>query len=188
MRDERQSSERRGLRLRRLMLGALAVLVVAGVVVVALMAIRANTSETASVRVRLPDEGRNHVAVDEPVHHEHLPPASGQHYPITARYGVYARTLKPGLWVHNLEHGAIVLLYKCTDDCDDVLAKTETVRNQLPNGDFGEVKFIATPYEDMEPKFTLVAWRWHEPFEKFDAQRVRDFYRDFVDRGPERAP
>ena len=40
------------------------------------------------------------------------PPASGPHYSVWASYGVHDEepALERGLWVHNLEHGGIVLL------------------------------------------------------------------------------
>src|SRR4030095_7782583 len=49
------------------------------------------------------------------------PPASGKHYPAPGgpiRGGLYGpddKTVPMG-WVHNLEHGAIALLYSCTPD------------------------------------------------------------------------
>lgn len=65
-----------------------------------------------------PDMGHTHVAVGTQVTYTYCPPASGRHYnaaangPITARvYGPGDAVIPEG-WVHNLEHGALVLLYK----------------------------------------------------------------------------
>lgn len=38
------------------------------------------------------------------------PPASGPHYPVWAGWGVHDDVVERGLWVHNLEHGGIVVL------------------------------------------------------------------------------
>ena len=48
------------------------------------------------------------------------PPSSGPHYPVWASYGVAEDVLERGSWVHNLEHGAIVLLIG-----DDASAEAE---------------------------------------------------------------
>ena len=65
-----------------------------------------------------PDMGRRHVAVGEKVTYTYCPPASGSHYnaanagPIQPRfYGPNDRVLPEG-WIHNLEHGAMVILYR----------------------------------------------------------------------------
>ncbi len=56
------------------------------------------------------NEGWSHK--NDPVDHVYVnnPPASGPHYPVWASYGVHEDPLERGFWVHNLEHGAIVLL------------------------------------------------------------------------------
>lgn len=146
------------------------------------------SAEVAARRIRVDDEGRLHVPVGTPIEYANVPPASGTHYPITAPYGVYERPVEEGLWVHNLEHGAIALLYRCDTDCDEVVPPIEAIYDELPNAAFGEVKLIAMPYASLVPKYMLVAWHWQEPMDSFDPDRVREFYRDFVDRGPEAAP
>lgn len=41
------------------------------------------------------------------------PPSSGSHYPQWAAYQEYTTPVPRGFYVHNLEHGAVVLLYNC---------------------------------------------------------------------------
>ncbi|MGH7326718.1 MAG: DUF3105 domain-containing protein [Polyangiaceae bacterium] len=41
------------------------------------------------------------------------PPSSGEHYPIWAAYQAYSTPVPRGYYVHDLEHGAIDLLYNC---------------------------------------------------------------------------
>ena len=140
-------------------------------------------------RIRIENEGRLHVKEGNVVEYKANPPASGDHYPVWSRYGVFEEPVNPGYWVHNLEHGAIVLLYTCTDDCEQVRDEIAKVYAVLPDGAFGEAKFLATPYEgELDSRFMLIAWNWQEPFDQFDANRVEGFYNEFLDRGPERAP
>ena len=187
-RAERQRSARL---MRRLRLAGLAVLgtgVVAALAVL-VIALGRGPDTDAPQRNRIENEGRQHVPEGSVVEHEADPPASGDHYPVWSRYGVFDEPVNPGYWVHNLEHGAIVLLYTCTEDCEQVRAEINQVYASLPDGAFGEVKLLATPYEgDFGSRFMLIAWDWQEPFDEFDAGRIEQFYREFLDDGPERAP
>src|SRR5215469_7417837 len=54
-------------------------------------------------------EGFNHVDACSYVDYHTLPPSSGDHYPFWAAYMTYDQPVPEGYWVHNLEHGAIVL-------------------------------------------------------------------------------
>lgn len=60
--------------------------------------------------VAVPSEGWTHVENDDELVYEHNPPASGPHLDLWAAYQVHDSPVKRGSWVHNLEHGAIVLL------------------------------------------------------------------------------
>ncbi len=67
-----------------------------------------------------PDQGNQHVAVGDKIMYPVCPPASGKHInqtgygPIAPKvYGPNDGTVPNG-WVHNLEHGGLVLLYSCT--------------------------------------------------------------------------
>ncbi len=187
-RAERQRSARLMRRLRLAGLAVLATGVVAALAVL-VIALGRGPDTDAPQRNRIENEGRQHVAEGSVVEHQADPPASGDHYPVWSRYGVFEEPVNPGYWVHNLEHGAIVLLYTCTDDCERVRADINRIYASLPDGAFGEVKLLATPYEaDFGSRFMLIAWNWQEPFDEFDAGRIERFYREFLDRGPERAP
>jgi Protein of unknown function (DUF3105) len=65
-----------------------------------------------------PDMGNKHVAVGTRVTYTYCPPASGSHYigtgvgPIKPRVYGPADTAIPEGWIHNLEHGALLILYR----------------------------------------------------------------------------
>ena len=68
-----------------------------------------------------PDMGQAHVPFGEQVRYTYCPPASGNHVnrsgfgPIEPEaYGPNDRSQPQG-WIHNLEHGALVVLYSCAD-------------------------------------------------------------------------
>lgn len=187
-RHERQRAARTMRRLRLAGMALLGAAVVAALAVL-VIAIGRGPDTEATQRIRIENEGRRHVDEGSVVEYQADPPASGDHYPVWSRYGVFEEPVNPGYWVHNLEHGAIVLLYACTDDCARLRADIGKVHASLPDGAFGEVKLLATPYEgELDTPFMLIAWNWQEPFDEFDAGRIESFYREFLDRGPERAP
>jgi hypothetical protein len=134
------------------------------------------------------DEGATHVADGTPLSYRSRPPSSGNHYAQWAGYQFYDRELSPGNWVHNLEHGAIVLLYnpdKCAADCLTALRDTYT---SLPPSKFRTVKALVTPYRDMDKAIAVVAWTWIDEMDVVDKARITAFYRAHVDRGPEDVP
>ena len=66
-----------------------------------------------------PDMGQTHVATGTTVTYTYCPPASGRHYNRAGvgpdrRRGSTARTtaVSPQGWIHNLEHGGLVVLYR----------------------------------------------------------------------------
>jgi hypothetical protein len=69
------------------------------------------------------NEGWQHK--NDPVDHVYVanPPASGPHYPVWAGWGVHDNVIERGQWVHNLEHGGIVLLLgdSASDDAEEQL-------------------------------------------------------------------
>lgn len=61
---------------------------------------------------RAPMAERVHIpATEQPVYPSN-PPTGGNHYDIWARWQIHTQTVPRGYWVHNLEHGAVVFLYR----------------------------------------------------------------------------
>ncbi|HEY2916823.1 MAG TPA: DUF3105 domain-containing protein [Candidatus Limnocylindrales bacterium] len=143
-----------------------------------------------------PDMGNSHVPPGTAVKYLYCPPASGNHYfsgtlgPIPARvYGPNEKTMPEG-WVHNLEHGALVIAYNCSgsapgDGCD---AATQTAfgtfYSNFPNSPVcdipaGQVGPVITRFDTMAYPFVAMVWDWVLPFQTFDAatqQQILAFY------------
>ena len=81
---------------------------------------------------------RTHISQPSKVTYNHDPPTSGCHYslgigkaPISP--GVYDKHVDPEYWVHNLEHGYIVVLYNCPSGCPaDIAALTRWLTGTHP--------------------------------------------------------
>lgn len=141
-----------------------------------------------------PDQGQIHVAPGARVKYTSCPPASGKHYnatgvgPIAARlYGPDDKTIPEG-WIHNLEHGAIVLLYNCGPNGDaaactpagqSALAQLyaqwpkSPICNIAPGGNLTPV---ITRFDDMLYPYAAVVWDVVLPLDKLDNAAIFDFY------------
>ncbi len=140
----------------------------------------------------LPEEGRDHVPTGTQVPYKHQPPTSGPHYapPDAPVAWQTIGTLQPEVWVHNLEHGGIVILYNCPSGCDDLQKKLTTYVNDLVPAEpaFGEYKVIMSPYSqgmDNHP-VAVLAWDWIEFLDGYDQAKITEFYEAHVDQAPER--
>jgi hypothetical protein len=58
----------------------------------------------------VPNEGWTHVKEEAECVYQHNPPASGPHLSMWAGYKVHDEVVSRCNWVHNLEHGAVVML------------------------------------------------------------------------------
>jgi hypothetical protein len=126
------------------------------------------------------------VAEGSAVAYQANPPASGPHYPVWARYREHAAALPRGYWVHNLEHGAIVLLYRP----DAPAAAVQELRQALaalPNDPAcGHKRTLLTP-DPLLPRAQVAAVAAHRVLiaDRLDPAWVRAFADSFRGRGPE---
>ncbi len=117
------------------------------------------------------DMGNSHVPPGTVVRYTYCPPASGNHYsaagrgPIAARYYPPDEGTEPQGWVHNLEHGALVVLYNCSGGCPDdaTLQKLKTFATTFPASPMcklpaGRIGPVITRFDDMKTKFAALVW------------------------------
>ena len=167
-------------------LGGAALLVIAGI---AWWALSGHTRAQAVPNAgdHLAYEGNSHVPPGTVINYRDHPPASGNHYPTPAPARVYPEGLQPGYWVHSLEHGYIVLAYRPPASPEMLQQFDEMMRN-FPHSKYGFVKMIIVPYPDMPHPYAALAWTYRLWLDGFDRQKILDFYRAHVDRGPEDIP
>ena len=133
-----------------------------------------------------PDMGNSHVATGTKVTYTYCPPASGRHYnaagagPIQARVYGPGDTVIPEGWIHNLEHGGLVILYK------DAAAEETALRalfDAIPAspicgfepGGQSPGPVIAR-FGDMAWPFAAIVWGRVLPLQTLDQQAILDFY------------
>jgi hypothetical protein len=198
--DERAAIIRRRAEIERrnrnIVIAVFAVLIVGGGGLLVLLtnppwgggAAPASSSHTAAYSV--PDEGHTHVADAVTLTPKHQPPSSGNHYASPVAAGAYSAEIPAGNWVHNLEHGYIVVVYRCSGaECADLASQAKSIFAALPKEPkFKEVKFVSTGYQTMKPKVAVLAWNKEQDMDALDQQLITDFYTKYVDHGREDLP
>ncbi len=134
---------------------------------------------------REPVERAVHIPVGQAGRWNQSPPASGEHWPFPAPWGPASQAYPPELWVHNLEHGGIAVLFR---DAGDSAAARGFVQRAPRETLFNEVKLVDAPYPRLTHRFALVAWGWVLLLDSWDDQQAEAFYAAHVDRGPEVIP
>ncbi len=67
--------------------------------------------------MRFDEQPGMHLDADASIVWTTNPPSSGDHFGDWARWGIHNEIVPRGNWVHNLEHGGVVVLYRCDGDC-----------------------------------------------------------------------
>jgi hypothetical protein len=142
------------------------------------------------------DMGRNHVPVGSSVKYLYCPPASGNHYfatglgPIQPRvYGPNDKAVPEG-WVHNLEHGALVVVYNCKlgDGCTDAEQQAfQTFYQNFPNSPVcdkppGFIGPVIARFDDMAYPYAALVWNQILPLQTFDQAEILAFFQQQGER------
>ena len=188
-REARARAAARGRRRGRALRWAVGAAAAAGVLAVVLVVAGFGLPEYGR---SVPSEGGVgvHIEPGTPLPQRNRPPTSGPHYGSRASYGVSAEPVDPGAWVHALEHGAIVVAFRCdaADECAAIADEVErTVYQPARVGRFDERKIVGTPYQEMDSPFAVLAWGRILELDALDAAQVLAFYDRYLDRGPENA-
>jgi Protein of unknown function (DUF3105) len=120
-----------------------------------------------------------HVTACTPIDYATNPPSSGEHYPTWADFGVYDFALPRGYWMHNLEHGAVVVTYHCPAGCDADIAKAKAWLAQLtPDATCpaGPPRVLLVPDPLLDVPWAASSWGFTLKAQCFDADAFSSFY------------
>ncbi len=156
-------------------------------------------TNTAPVGQAIDEMPHFHVVEGTQITYMHNPPTSGCHYSLGGgaaplKPGIYPSTntkLTPEYWVHNLEHGYIVVTFNCPSGCTADLQTLQSWFLTLPPDAGGAVpyaKFIAVPYAAQKEKFDVLAWDWFDPLgSTLNLNEIKKFYACHTNQAPEGA-
>jgi hypothetical protein len=142
-----------------------------------------------------PDQGTGHLGRGDKTTYQVCPPASGEHVnnpgfgPLKPQVYGPDDTSAPTGWIHNLEHGGLVLLYACEQGaCDDAaLAALQTLDQGFPESAVcklpaGTVGPVIARFEEMPTKYAALVWNRVLYLDSLDAAKVYDFYTRYGER------
>jgi hypothetical protein len=136
-------------------------------------------SDCGTFIVAYPPIASPHIPVCSPINYDSNPPTSGPHYPIWAAYQTYTEPVPRGFYVHDLEHGGIVIAYNCPSGCDPDLAQLASFLDARPADSTctAPVKFrvVVTPDPLLPTPFAAAAWGWALTSQCFDFAALGPF-------------
>jgi hypothetical protein len=107
--------------------------------------------------------------VDTGLDYPDPPPVGGPHHSCWGQWGVHAQPLPDDNWVHNLEHGGVVILYRCPEGCDEERASLEDFVGSHP-------RTLLTEYAALPKRFAAVAWGYRLLMDTLDLEALDLFY------------
>jgi hypothetical protein len=132
-----------------------------------------------------PDAGRQHIdeiSEDKRTPYTTQPPTSGDHFAQGGRPPApdfYTEpTRRPEIYLHNLEHGQILVHYK--DLPDDQVSVLEELQQ-----DHGNSTTVMRNPEITKP-VVITAWRYMQQCEKVSAEVIEHFIEERCNKSPER--
>jgi hypothetical protein len=142
------------------------------------------------------DMGRRHVEVGASVKYASCPPASGAHYnapdqgPIKPQFYAKDSTAVPQGWIHNLEHGGLVLLYRCgpSDTCDSAQQQQlQAFVSSFPaspvcNIPAGAISPVVARFDQMATPYAALVWGRILMLQTLDTSAVLKFFAEEGER------
>jgi Protein of unknown function (DUF3105) len=131
-----------------------------------------------------------HVPDGTPVVYTSNPPSSGPHYDTWANFQEYTHLVDDRFLVHSLEHGAVLLLYKCEGvACDPIVAALRAVRDAVPTDPLCDpgirTRVILAPRATNDVPVAAAAWGYVYRADCVDAASLTSFILDHYGKGPE---
>jgi len=134
------------------------------------------------------DEGAQHLSLCAPTAYRTNPPSSGNHYPTWPSYRTYDKPVPWGFLVHGLEHGAVIISYRCAPGCNvDVSAVQAFIDGLTPDNICLSRKLIVLqPDPHLDVAFAASAWTWTLRADCFDPTAFGQFIDAHYGHGLER--
>ena len=140
--------------------------------------------------------GSGHVGAGARIDYATCPPTSGGHYSAAGRgplrpgfYGPSDAAV-PGGWVHNLEHGYVVALYRCVDGTCPSTDALASLRDFVASGPATSSagacgyrsKVIAARFDDMTSPYAVLVWNRALLMDGFETSRALGFASRWIEQ------
>jgi hypothetical protein len=132
----------------------------------------------------------SHKDIGTPIEWSSNPPSSGDHFGQWATFKEYTSVVPRGYLVHSMEHGAVLLLYKCdAPPCTETVEALRRVRDAVPNDPLCTPAVRARVIIAQDPLLDVpvaaAAWGWIYKAQCVDEPSMTQFAKDHYAQGPE---
>ncbi|MDC0743386.1 DUF3105 domain-containing protein [Polyangium mundeleinium] len=140
----------------------------------------------------IPVASASHVALCTDVSYETNPPSGGNHWGQWAAFKKYTTPVPREMYVHDLEHGAVVLAHRCDGACPEVVEALEEVFDEaaadplcLSAGAGPKARLVLTPDADLDTPIAAAAWGATYTATCLDKASLAAFVAEAYGKGPE---
>lgn len=143
---------------------------------------------TVTEVMNIAETSATHLAPCTPIAYATNPPSGGDHWPVWAKFQAYTTPVPREMYVHDLEHGAIVLLYKCPDACPEIVAALAEVLGSItdPACSGGPAaRMVLTPDPLLDTPIAAAAWGATYTATCVDVASLKAFAAAHYGKGPE---
>lgn len=151
---------------------------------------KSNEPKEQIIGVQHANQGEKHISQGQK--HEAYnsdPASSGPHYAdasAPAQWGVYTQELPEEVFIHNEEHGGVVVTYNPKLLPADQLKKLQSLFTPpYSKKDFSPTKAIVTPRTKNTHAIELASWTWTLNMDKYDEATLIKYYTQHVGKAPE---
>lgn len=135
------------------------------------------------------NQGQNHIAQGEKHDPYNSDPASsGPHYSANTAptpWGVYVQEVPEEVFVHNEEHGGVVITYRPDLSADQLKKLQALFAPPYSNSSFKPNKAVVAPRSKNTHAIELAAWTWTLNLDSYDEATITKFYLQHVGKAPE---
>ncbi len=149
-------------------------------------ALPGESSCKVTITTRIPVATALHVATCSSVSYATNPPSGGDHWPIWSALKKYTRPVPREMYVHNLEHGTVVLAYRCAPACPDVVGALSAVFDKAVDPRCGvHPRVVLTPDAKLPTPIAAVGWGATYTATCIDPTSLQNFTNQAIGHGSE---
>jgi hypothetical protein len=100
------------------------------------------------------------------------PPLGGKHCATPARCLKHSDVQPRCAWIHNLEHGHLVLAYNCPGGCPEVVAALERIYDAAPKASSGVPRVLITPDPQLPSRVGAMVWDYGVLLDEVDTAAI----------------
>lgn len=149
-----------------------------------------NKSNEIILGTKQENQGQDHIQINM----EHVPytsdlPSSGPHYSNSeapAQWGIYKEEVAPEIFLHNQEHGGVVIAYS-----PNLLASADLKKLRalfiapFSNQTFSPKKFILMPREKNTSAIQMASWTYTLNLDTYNEETIVAFFNQRAGKAPE---